>query len=75
MTGIFYDLTQAYMLNHSILLVKLGHYGIRGIVNYSIKSCLTQRIQFVEITHIENNSRKQKACASTSRELKYGVPQ
>ena len=64
--GIFIDLKKAFdTVDHSILLNKLEHYGIRGIINNWFQSYLTDRIQTVQIG--ENISSKE-----TTR---YGVPQ
>ena len=49
---VFLDLTKAFdIVNHSILLYKLGHYGIRGIVNDFFGSFLTNRNQYVTINN------------------------
>ena len=48
--GIFIDLQKAFnTVDHSILLKKLDHYGIRGIVNDWFTSYLTSRKQISEI--------------------------
>ena len=48
--GIFTDLQKAFdTVNHSILLQKLSHYGIRGIVNDWFTSYLVGRKQITEI--------------------------
>ena len=48
--GIFIDLQKAFdTVNHSILLRKLQHYGIRGIVNDWFSSYLLNRIQTTQI--------------------------
>ena len=48
--GLFIDLRKAFdTVNHSILLNKLHHYGIRGITNDWFKSYLSDRQQYVSI--------------------------
>ena len=48
--GIFIDLKKAFdTVNHAILLTKRNHYGIRGVVLDWLKSCLSQRKQFVNV--------------------------
>ena len=65
--GIFIDLQKAFdTVNHSILLQKLSHYGIRGIVNDWFTSYLVGRKQIVEI-----GSRNK----SSKEILLFGVPQ
>ena len=42
--SIFVDLQKAFdTVDHSILLSKLYHYGIRGLENKWLKSCLADR--------------------------------
>ena len=60
------DFSKAFdMVDHTILLSKLNHYGIRGTALKWFESYLTDREQY---THVNNiNSDKEK--------LRYGVPQ
>ena len=64
--GIFIDLKKAFeKVNHSILLSKLNHYGVRGKACDWFQSYLSNREQFVCI-----NSHK-----SDSLSITCGVPQ
>ena len=64
--GIFIDLKKAFdTVNHSILLSKLNHYGVRGKAYDWFQSYLSNREQFVCI-----NGHK-----SDSLSITYGVPQ
>ena len=60
------DFSKAFdMVDHSILLKKLHHYGIRGIALQWFKSYLGDRHQFVTINGQD----------STSQHMQHGVPQ
>ena len=64
--GVFLDLAKAFdTVNHEILLKKLEHYGIRGIVNECFKNYLSNRKQIVQY----------KSVNSESLDIKCGVPQ
>ena len=52
-------------MDHNILLYKLNHYGIRGVVYQWFKSYITDRKQYVEV----------KGCRSRDYNLEFGVPQ
>lgn len=48
--GVFIDLKKAFdTIDHCILLQKLYHYGIRGIINARFHSYLTDRVQPTQI--------------------------
>ena len=65
--GIFLDFKKAFdTVNHIILLDKLHHYGIRGIVHEWFTSYLANRTQ---TTHIDNDHISSKKNSIT------GVPQ
>ena len=64
--SVFIDLKKAFdTIDHTILLQKLNHYGIRGIVNQWICSYLTYRKQYVQI----------KGTKSSLERIICGVPQ
>ena len=64
--GIFIDLSKAFdTIDHSTLLTKLEHFGIRGIPNEWFKYDLTNRKQFTNI----------KGCNSCMLDILCGVPQ
>ena len=64
--GIFIDLTKAFdTVDHNILLKKMHHYGIRGVVNNLFKSYLTNRQQFVKVNNV----------SSSMKPVTCGVPQ
>ena len=60
------DYSKAFdVLEHSILLKKLEHYGIRGLALKWFESYLTDRHQFVTINGVD----------SCPRSIQYGIPQ
>ena len=60
------DFSKAFdVIEHSTLLTKLRHYGVRGIVLEWFKSYLEGRTQFVTI----------ESADSEPRSIQYGVPQ
>ena len=64
--AVFIDLEKAFdTVDHSILLHKLNHYGIRGLPLALIKSYLSDRSQFVSVSGIN----------SSTSTVKHGVPQ
>ena len=63
--GVFIDLSKAFdTVDHDILLDKLHHYGIRGILNKWFASYLKRRFQTTDI----------KNCISEKQETLCGVP-
>lgn len=70
--GIFCDLTKAFdCVDHRILINKLDFYGIRGNALALLKSYLTNRCQYVEIS---DHSSKYPS-RSDEMYVKVGVPQ
>jgi len=59
--GIFCDPSKAFdCVNHEILVAKLRHYGIRGVVLNWFKSYITNRKQKVKIT--SQNGKQDSSC-------------
>ena len=64
--GIFLDLKKTFdTVNHEILLTKLEHYGIRGVINSWFTSYLSDCRQSIEIDK----------CISETETIVCGVPQ
>ena len=64
--GIFIELQKAFgTVNHSILLQKLQHYGVRGTALNCFLSYLTDRKQYVSVNEHTSGHLK----------ISYGVPQ
>ena len=73
---IFTDMTKAFdYVNHQTLLAKLEAYGIRGNALCLIKSYLSGRLQYTEISKICVKSKREVKYLSSPRKIKYGVPQ
>jgi hypothetical protein len=74
--GILFDRTKAYdVIDHDILLAKLDYYIIRGTARAWIKSYLSHRLHFVEITTNENKISNQKMYSFSHGLIKYRIPQ
>ena len=73
--GIFLDLSSAFdTVNHTLLLAKMEHYGVRGKVLDLFYSYLTNRKMFVEVKDL-NQDNFQKVYHSQLRNVLTGVPQ
>lgn len=73
-TGIFMDLSKAFdSISHSKLLNKLQNFGVNKTAFQWLESYLSDRFQYVEVTHIKNN--KLTKHHSQKQKVKRGVPQ
>ena len=64
--GIYFDLQKAFdTVDHAILLSKLYHYGVRGVLHNWIKNYLCDRQQFTVVNNV----------SSTICSINCGVPQ
>ena len=64
--GVFVDFKKAFdTVNHAILLKKMEHFGIRGLLNQWFRSYLSNRKQYVSIDDID----------SSFQTSHHGVPQ
>ena len=64
--AVYLDFSKAFdTVNHNILMSKLVHNGIRGVMHYWFESYLSNRKQYVSI----NN------CNSSMSNITLGVPQ
>lgn len=74
-TGIFMDLSKAFdSVKHTILLQKLKDLGLSKTSLNWFQSYLSNRTQYVEITHLTHANKLLKS-SSNYRELRFGVPQ
>jgi len=72
--GIFMDISKAFdSISHNVLLKKLKYMGIEDIQLKWFQSYLTNRKQYVEISHTHNN--KVTKVKSQTKIIKHGVPQ
>ena len=56
---VYLDLKKAFdVVNHSILLTKLEHYGIKDNANYWLRSFLTDRKQYTSVQGKDSNSQE-----------------
>lgn len=75
-TALYMDMTKAFdYVDHGLLLHKLEIYGVRGKALEIIKSYLSNRIQFTEITQLCPFTKTEIKYTSSPRCIKYGVPQ
>lgn len=74
--AIFTDMTRAFdCVDHETLLKKLDAIGIRGNVLNLIRSYLSNRKQYTEVSSICLKTKRENKYLSEARIIKYGVPQ
>lgn len=74
-TVIFFDMSKAFdFVSHDLLLKKCEKFGIRGKANAWLKSYLTNRSQFVEIT-VNKTKQSEMVYKSSLGHSRTGVPQ
>lgn len=76
--GIFLDLSRAFdTVDHSTLINTLSSLGVKGTELAWFKSYISDRKQFVEISHYFNNSKPiyKETYSSSLLNIQYGVPQ
>lgn len=74
--AIYMDMSKAFdCVDHCILMDKLYTYGLRGNVHDLIKSYLSDRYQYTEITQICQHRAREISFRSEPRKTCFGVPQ
>ncbi|KAG7295540.1 hypothetical protein JYU34_021763 [Plutella xylostella] len=72
---VYFDMTKAFdYVDHDLLLQKCESYGLRGLCNDWIKSYLSNRSQYVQLSNLNDDS-ELISHKSTLRHNKFGVPQ
>lgn len=73
--GVYCDLSKAFdCVSHPRLLHKLWVLGIRGSAHDWFKSYLSNRKQYIEVSHNEGNGSSSRHCSDTVN-VEVGVPQ
>lgn len=71
---VYCDMTKAFdLVCHHKLLMKMENYGIRGVVLQWFESYLSDRSQYVVVTHSEGS--KRQSYSSSHKNVSVGVPQ